>query len=382
MKFYWITLFFVFASYLFSPFFYALSCVRKFILRKRTLLGNYDVLIFQTPRIGDMVCVTPVFREIKKAYPTSKITVLGEKNALGILCGNLHIDRIIAYNPFGFFSFFYAWLVLIKSSFTHSVNFFPSLSPNILPFWLGVPERICTKTESPKLSIKFLSLFVNKTKLYKKGDYAPCHHLKLLEFLNIKNPDPKREIFSTGDSVEKAQKYFSGLNLSATEKLIGISLNCDKKFREWPKEKFIRLIKMIWAKSDAIVFLIGGENNRNDVEEVISKIGSGNKIFNAVGLFKISEIGVFLKRLDLFISIDTGPLYIADAVGVPTIDIIGPSDPKTQSPVGKTIIVKSRHNAKPCSYIMYKSDCGAKQLEKLMDISPEEVFKAYENIIS
>lgn len=330
-----------------------------------------------------MVCVTPVFREIKKAYPTSKITVLGEKNILGILYGNSHIDRIIAYKPFGFFSFFYAWLVLIKNSFTHSINFFPSLSPNILPFWLGVPERICTETESPKLSIRLLSLFVNKTKLYKKGDYAPHHHLRLLEFLNINNPDPKREFFSTGDSVEKARKYFSGLNLSGSEKLIGISLNCDKKFREWPKEKFVRLIKMIQAKNNVAVFLVGGAKDRADAEEVILKIGSDNKIFNTVGLFKISEVASFLKELDLFISVDTGPLYIADAVGTPTIDIVGPSDIATQSPRGsKSMIVKSKHNVKLCSYIMYKSDCAKEQLEKLMDISPEEVFRVYENIIS
>lgn len=382
MKFYLVNLFFVFWTYILSPFFYLKLAANK-IGTKKILSGKkLNILIFQTPRIGDMVCSTPVFREIKKIYPESRITVLGEKNALGILAANPYVDEIIVYEPFSLLSFFYALFYLRGEKFTHSINFFPSLSPNILPFWLGIPERICATTESPKLSIGILSPFVNKTKVYKKDDYAPEHHLKLLEFLNIKNPDPKREFFFTGESIEKIQNYFKGLNLSGSEKLVGISINCDKKFREWPKGKFIRLIKMIRTKSDATVFLIGGEKDRNDVEEVISKIGSDNKIFNAVGLFKISEIGVFLKKLDLFISVDTGPLYIADAVGVPTIDIIGPSNPKNQSPVGKTIIVKSRHNAKPCSYIMYKSDCGAKQLEKLMDISPEEVFKAYENIIS
>jgi len=382
MKFYFTNLFLIITTYVFTPLFYLNLLLNKIRSRKKFSSKKYNILIFQTPRIGDMVCVTPVFREIKKKYPDAKVTVLGDKHTLRILNANPYINKIITYNPFSFLSFFKAWAVLLGTNFTHSINFFPSLSPNIMPFWLGIPRRICVTTKEPKISINILSLFNNCRLLYKKGEYAPRHHLKMLKFLDINEPNERREIFWTDESAKKVDGYFKSLDLSGHEKLAGISLNCDKKFREWPKEKFIKLVDMIKRNNKTAMFFIGGTKDKKEIEETILKISDKRGLFNTAGIFEIGDLGYFLKKLDVFISVDTGPLYIADAIGTKTIDIIGPSDSDTQSPTGKSIIVRNRHNEKSCSYIMYKSDCSKEQLEKLMDISSEEVFKAYENIVS
>ena len=59
-------IFFVIATSVLSPFLYIVSLLNKFKIKK-----DLKILIIQTAKIGDVVCSTPVFREIKKHYPES-----------------------------------------------------------------------------------------------------------------------------------------------------------------------------------------------------------------------------------------------------------------------------------------------------------------------
>ena len=290
-------LFFLTATYVSAPLFYLKIFIRKTKTRKLLAEKKYKILIFQTQRIGDMVCTTPVFSEIKNNFPDSHITVLGMGAALGIVNANPHIDKIMGYNPFSILSFLKVYFKLYKSEFTHSINFFPSLAPNILPFWLGVPERICTEITAMKTTEKLLFLFINHPLLYKKGDHAPNHHLKLLNFLNITNPNPKREIFVSNNDLDTIENYFNGLNLNNSKNFIGISINCGKKFREWPREKFISFINMLQAKHDVIIFFVGEKGDREDLERVRQSVRSPETTFNMAGVFGIrsGELALFKK---------------------------------------------------------------------------------------
>jgi len=49
----------------------------------------------------------------------------------------------------------------------------------------------------------------------------------------------------------------------------------------------------------------------------------------------IDDLKARISKLDAFISVNTGPLYIAEAFDIPTVDILGPVDPWDQSPRGK-----------------------------------------------
>lgn len=385
MRFYIINFSIIFLTYFFAPIFYFKILIRKKKIKRLIEEGKLNILIFQTPRIGDMVCTTPVFREIKKKYPLSKIIVLGDKNTLGVLYNNPHIDQIFSYSRSSFLSFLKSWLRFRKVDSTHSLNFFPSIFPSVLPFWLNIQNRISTTTNKQGVAIKILDLFINKKLLYKKGEYAPSHHLKLLVFLGINSPNPKREIFISTESYQKVDNYLKELKIGEGRPVVGISISCDKKFREWPKRKFVEVVNLLQEKYKSFILFIGGENDKIDIEEVQAKIFDIKNSSNLGGFFSIKDLPALLKRLNVFISVDTGPLYMADAVGVPVIDIAGPSDTNTQSPQGnKYVILRggTMENIKTCSYVMYRVDCKNKDIEKLIDVSPIDVLNAYENIVS
>ena len=59
---------------------------------------------------------------------------------------------------------------------------------------------------------------------------------------------------------------------------------------------------------------------------------SSPRVYNFCEQTSLDELKALIARARLFISGDTGPLYIAEALGVPTIDIVGPVSERDQPP--------------------------------------------------
>ena len=77
--------------------------IKAYILRRFTRKKsiNFDIqkainiLFLRYDRIGDMVITTPVFRELKLAFPDIQITVLASKINQEVLINNPYVDHIV-----------------------------------------------------------------------------------------------------------------------------------------------------------------------------------------------------------------------------------------------------------------------------------------------
>ena len=84
------------------------------------------------------------------------------------------------------------------------------------------------------------------------------------------------------------------------------------------------------------IIFIGPANDRATVEK-IQRMMQNNSI-NVSGYFKLYELPVLLKKLKLFISVDTDPLCIANAAGVLVIDKGGIGNNFKKSPPKKYLM--------------------------------------------
>jgi ADP-heptose:LPS heptosyltransferase len=101
------------------------------------------------------------------------------------------------------------------------------------------------------------------------------------------------------------------------------------------------------------------------------------RVLNACGSFSIAEAPALMKKLSLAIGVDTGLIYMADALGVPVIDIAGPCNMKNQRPMGKNsfIVQKKDMVCVPCSHTFktpYK--CRYNHRKCVTGITVDEVF--------
>lgn len=56
---------------------------------------NEKILLIQTAFLGDLILTTSFFREVKRKYPNSHLTVIVNKGTESVLEANPHIDRLI-----------------------------------------------------------------------------------------------------------------------------------------------------------------------------------------------------------------------------------------------------------------------------------------------
>lgn len=366
-------IFIIFTALIMSPLLF-------FLIKKRRKNENTKLRILIIPqltRIGDLICSTPVFRAIKIKYPYSHLSVLVSNKAIGAIKNNTRIDEFIVYED-------YLFCELIKKIKKGNFNWGLSLSGTSIStvlFLFGLIEnRVKTIRENRPITEKITDWMNNFKLLYKNHTYLPKHHLDLLKFINIIDPEEKKEIFFSEIGNKKAETFLKENNLLEKDILVGISISAGNKIKEWGDEKFLSLAEMIVNKYNVKIFFIGSEKDKNRIEKLLE-----NKINNNYLIatnFSIEELSSLIKKLSLFISVDTGPLYIANAINIPTINIIGPVDSNEQPPREdhNTLHILPTKNIKPTSFV-FKEGNKEKSKEAVESIDVKRVFNAVDKLL-
>ncbi len=342
-----------------------------------------QILIVQLAKIGDMVCTTPMFRAIKAKYPTVKVCVIGDKTNKKVLEDNKDVDEYIVFdrNIIG----------LIKKIRNKKVDFACITGPDTIGLailylssvqCIVAPNVVGGKSIQTKTYEKLKNLVL--TKQHRMGSYAPREYLRLLEPLNIITDDTTKHLSFSVKADEKVSDFFKERDISYTDDfIVGISPSAGNKVKKWSEEKFAKIADYIYKKYNAKIILIGESNDVEEVEKMISALDVDTKVINALKVFNIYELKALISKMDMFISVDTGPIYIAEAFKVPTIDITGPIDEKEQPPIGvfhRVVTPKSRK--KPELHVMnareYNRVEALRQIESItVDMVANEVDKLF-----
>lgn len=125
--------------------------------------------------------------------------------------------------------------------------------------------------------------------------------------------------------------------------------------KQWPLEYYAQLA----AKLPVPLVLNGAPSQENALRAVA---GARVHISSVAGLIHAT------RRAAAVVGVDSGPLHLAAALGIPGVAIFGPTDPQRNGPYSPAIRTL-RHSAAVTSY---KRGAG---IEKSMrDISPEQVL--------
>jgi lipopolysaccharide heptosyltransferase II len=372
--------FWLISTFLLAPFFYLLIFLRK--NEERQL----KILVIQTAKIGDLVCTTPIFRAIKEKYPQVFLFLLATSKTKGMVEANHFIDEIILIDQDRFRGIG-GRLRLIKEirrkHFFWSINVLPGIFLNIISFWAFVPNRILTTSKYLGETVRLLSIFSNYRLEYPRHTLSTAHYLNLLRFLDVNEARKyQREIFIEKIAEEKADRFLKENNLSLNDLLIGICLTAGNKIKQWPQDKFAELVKRLITELKAKIIFIGGPQDKEIINFVNHKIADLG--LDSSNYFSLQELPALLKRLKLLISVDSGPLYIASAVGTPVVDIAGPIDIYEQPPLGeKCLIIQKDLPCIPCSFMIPPARrCQMGDRRCLKQISAEEVFKEVKKFLN
>lgn len=342
------------------------------------------ILVIQGAKLGDMVCTTPMFRAIKRKYPASKVYVAGSELNKELLDNNPDVDEYIVYSrkPFDIIS------KLKQEKIDFACVAGPDFMTLVVAYLSNIP-LICApcvlKGFSPYETKSYRILRnVAVLKPHIMGSYAPRERLRLLEPIGIFTDETKKYLAFSDKAERKILDFLAHNDVDIkSDFVVGMSSSAGNKIKLWGGWKFAKLAGYIHQKYNAKIIVIGAEEDRQDTDEMVTNLDKNTRIINALGLLNIDELKALISKLNVFISVDTGPIYIAEAFGVPTIDIVGPVDEREQPPIGTLHkIVKIKNREKPELHVMNARAYNHREATRQIDeISVDMVIQKFEELV-
>lgn len=368
---------YVILTYLLSPLIYLLITLRK----KKTISR---ILIIQTAKIGDLICSTPVFREVRKKYPDVYITVIASPVSKELLEYNPNINDVITINHAdykGFSGKLRISNLIRRGKYDIGICLNPNIPFAAALFWGLVPIRLSVMPDFSGVTFKLASVFFTYCAKHVKGKMVIETYMQMLKAIGISSNDFSKEIYKSKDADAKAVQIIGKID----KLLIGIAVSSGNKLKELGTDKIADIINIILNELDAYIVLIGSEQDTDAANTILRTIEKKDRVINSAGRVHLKELPALIGRLSLFVGVDTGITYMADALSIPLIDIAGPSDMKDQRPTGKNalIIQKSDLPCVPCSHA-FKSPyyCKINTRGCIESVSPEEIYHAAKKLLS
>ncbi len=117
--------------------------------------------------------------------------------------------------------------------------------------------------------------------------------------------------------------------------------------------------------------MLAGGTEDVPLGEQIAKMTTG--VTNLIGRTSLRELGALIQHCTVYISADTGPLFIATSMKKPLIALYGPTRPDRTGPYGSEDAVVLTAPV-PCAGCL-KRHCS--HWTCMQSITPEAVFEEY-----
>lgn len=137
--------------------------------------------------------------------------------------------------------------------------------------------------------------------------------------------------------------------------------------KNWPVERFAATGTVLHEQTGAELYISGVPQDFAACKKLESLLPRG-AVHNLCGKTSLVELGGVLQGMDLVITVDSGPMHMAAALGIPTLAVFGPTDPVCTGPYG------------PHHRVVRVASSG-KALNSILDVPTVDAVAAAEEMI-
>jgi len=302
--------------------------IKSFILRKIASKKSniFDirevksVLFFRYDRIGDMVITTPVFRELRLAYPHISITVLASKANQGVLLNNPYIDHIVTNHKNNLLKDLPSLLKLRKQKFDVCIEFDHSVVPHaIIRLKIVRPKKVISVQKDGRYGVngKELSLYDFYTAKPINTHFRDIW-LETLKPFGINPKSNNYDLFITDNQQKQVQEF---INQYSSKYLIGINLEGAVKGKKIKYPELYKICKGLHkANNDIKIIILTTPNNLQSVKQKVRE-SSLDYVVTSYKTNTILDVAALISHLDLVITPDTSIVHIASTYNIPIVTI-------------------------------------------------------------
>lgn len=278
------------------------------------------ILCIKPRGIGDVILSTIVLDNLLEYFPNSTIDYLTEPYAKPALENLPQISKIHTMAKSEFF--LKAALKIRKEKYDLVFDFWSNPRTAQIVFCSGIKRRVGYSYRGRRYAYNFLA------SPDRGSHHSAEHNLELLKPLGVPVNSTKIHYRIGKEDNEKAKSFIES-KFSRSDNVIGIVPAGGWNSKRCDAVKWVEFCNEILKNYSAKFLILWGPGDEADAEFIISNLRDKAHLAPKTSL---KEMSALINNCDLIIANDSGPMHISAALGIPTIGIFGPTDPKGHGP--------------------------------------------------
>lgn len=310
------------------------------------------ILVARVGALGDTLMVTPALRAVRRSMPNAYLAALVSAGAADVLRCNPHVDRVFSLphwrTPF--------WLSSEKRRLRSvlRLNHFDAV------LVLESDARFLPLVRSMKCPRVVAYGALATAGGFEQASFNPHihmidNHLAAARLLGASPagremefciPEKLRPPLSERLSAEAVPKegLIAGIHAGWGGRKHPLETT---RLKSWPPERFAEVVRWLVGSVGATVVLTGSEAD-HELNELIAR-RSGVRCLNLAGKLSLVELAGLLRRLSVYLTVDSGPAHLAAALGTPLVALIGPAIIEQTTPLGQPGRVRVLYHRVKCA---------------------------------
>ncbi len=173
-------------------------------------------------------------------------------------------------------------------------------------------------------------------------------NLDLVRALGIRTGEPRIEL-ALGDDARARAEHLLHEFQAARPRLVAVHpwASSHPEFREWPEERYARLLARLVAAGDGVV-LLGGPDEAVRSRELARRVDAAG-LLDLAGRTGFAEAAAVIERCGRFVGNDSSLLHLAGAVGARSVVVFGATPPEqVLAPSQSCIALAAGLACQPC----------------------------------
>lgn len=297
--------------------------------------------------LGDAVLALPALHSLRQAFPEADIQAVTRGWGPDLLTGHPSLNGVIPLpEARDLKALRTSGANLKKRGFDRGILLTNSFSSAFLFYLAGIPERWGYARDGRGILLTRAVPFNSRDGILHQADF----YLHLLRSLGIEPADFGPGLVSNEEDSAWAGAVLENWGAASGSPLVILSPGAAYgPAKQWPPDRFAGLARKLREEAGAAVAVVG-EAGDNAAAALILEALDGHGL-DLTGQTTLGRLIAMIRRARLVVTNDSGPLHLADAVGVPIVALFGPTNPAATGPRrGPSAILKEEVPCWPCLY--------------------------------
>ena len=336
------------------------------------------ILIIKPSSLGDIVHTIPVLHLLRARFPQAHLAWFIHEKWADIVKGHPDLDEMIPWS-FRWSELPGLFRIFRKKRFDLVIDLQGLFRSGVISYLSGAPVRVGFKNGREG---SFL-FYTHRVPVPHHPIHAIDRYLLVAESLGAKSSEIVCTIpISSGDEQIVDDLLRAG-GLLPSRHFVALHPTARWWTKRWPIERFAQLTDHIQDAGMAAV-LIGGEGDLPEIQRMQSLMKT--RPVTVAGKTSLKQLSALLRRAELLITNDSGPMHLAAAVGTPVVALFGPTDPVRTGPyswmMGRShithTIIRRSVECSPC----LSRRCKVGDHRCMMQIEVEEVMEQVKKLLN